>query len=280
MQFGSDVLILALFLFFVQEWLRRTSRITAWAVFFAIPGILTPFWIQGDSTPLCRQFDNPVFFCWLKLYSVSIAACWFTWLRFSPLKDRWWAHYVSLLILPLNIIEAIVQDVVSCQLHHYLNAAAGVLLVVTLPFAQKAFQVRVRNTCQDLDWEGVSRTWIAGYTIWNWVFIYHTFPVIAGQHLAVLGAAFVVGMCDPRRWLQARTYSLAIALFLLFTFPTFLVSRLGTVEWSNDRANIVCACVSLGFAATQAVAMASLRVRNLAHKPSRWSFFGHRIVSE
>jgi hypothetical protein len=149
-------------------------------------------------------------------------------------------------------------------LHHYLNAAAGGLLVLTLPFAHEVFQIKVRNRCRDLDWEGMSRTWITGYTIWNWVFIYHTFPVIAGQHLAVLGSAFLVGMFEPRRWLQARTYSLAIALFLLFSFPTFLVSRMGTVEWSNDRANIVSACISLGFAAVQAVAAASVWVRKTA----------------
>jgi hypothetical protein len=280
MRFGADLFTLAIFLFVLQEWLRRKGKGIAWGLYLALPVLLTPTWVQGESTALCRQFDNPVYFCWLKLYSVSIAASWFTWLRFTPYKDRKWMQYVSMLILPVNMLEAIVQDLFAGQLHQYLNAAAGILLVVSLPFSRQAFQLTIRGDCHDLDWEGTSRLWIAGYSIWNWVFIYYTFPVIAGQHLAVLGAAFAVGMIEPRRWLQARTYSLAVALFLLFTFPSFLVSRMGTVEWSNVGGTFLGVSISLGFAVFITVRLAYSRIQKFAQQQSRWNSIRNRIASE
>src|SRR5688572_23873474 len=169
MQLCADVCLLAAVLFFLQEWLRRQGRGIAWGIFCFLPLLLAPFWILGNATALSRQYDTPIFFCWLKTYSVCFAACWFTWLRFSPLHHRRWVQLVSCLILPVNILEAVLLDISTGELAHILNAAAGTLLVASLPFSSHTFQRRGAEGCQDFHYEGVTRLWIAGYTIWNWV---------------------------------------------------------------------------------------------------------------
>jgi hypothetical protein len=280
LQFGADILLLAVFLFTVQEWLRRKGARVGWGIFCLLPLLLTPVWILGNSSTLCRQFGNPVFFCWLKLYSVSIAACWITWLRFTPTGHRSSARFVSMLILPVNILEAVLQDISTGQWEHYLNAISGALLVVTLPYTQAGFHQRTQWNCRDFEWDGMTRVWIVGYTVWNWVFIYLTYPVIAGQHVAVLAASLAVGLLEPRRWLQARTYSLAVALFLLFSFPSFLVSRMGTAEWSSARGDLFWAILSLGFNMICAANFCISLFREFTRDRTSWRWSRGRSISE
>ena len=72
----------------------------------------------------------------------------------------------------------------------------------------------------------MTRGWIVGYTLWDWVFIYSNYPSIAGQHLGVFGVSLVVGLFQPERWIQVRTYTLATWFLLASAILGSLVTTL------------------------------------------------------
>ena len=261
MQFAADIFALSVCLFVVQQWLRHRPPNSAYLLFVVLPFVLTPMWALGSAPPLCHSFGGPLFFCWLKTYSVSVAACWLTRYRFFRLETHPMAQLIALLLLPVNMLEAVIQGACMGTWPQYLNAVAGLLLVITLPFSNDAFQARTRGRARDLDYDGLTRAWIIGYTIWNWVFVYLLFPVIAGQQLAVLGTALAVGLLNPSRWLQARTYTLAIGCYMLFTVPDLVLARLGTADWSNPTVEFWTAFVSLAFMSILAFIQMGIRLR-------------------
>lgn len=205
----------------VQEVFRRRGPWTTWVAFLALPLVLTPYWVQHD-----RSEGFLDVFPWVKLYILLFSTCWITGLRFTRLGAWSWARSLGMLLLPINIVVAVAHDLFGGHLAHSLLAASGLLLIVTLPASWVAVQIDREGHYRDLHWVGMTRAWIMEYTLWNWVFVYLNYRALAGQQLAVLLAAFAVGMIDPRRWLQARAYTLATDLLMAFTFPTFLLGRL------------------------------------------------------
>ena len=238
MVLASGLTVLAISLFLVQEGLRRAGKWIAWGPFLLLPTVLTPYWVRSN-----QQVE---IFLWVKLYTMLFGACWITGLRYTSL-GRWrWPLLAVLFLLVVNVLEAVVHDLLGGRLAHYLVAISGVLLIVTLPNLLHA--IRIDESCyQDLIYHDMTRAWIAGYTLWNAAFVYLNFPVVAGHHIAVLAAAFVVGMSDPRRWLMARTYTLAFDMILLATFREFLTDLTNTSHWLTPyRENLVAAlCIGV-----------------------------------
>ena len=174
------------------------------------------------------------------------SVCWVTALRYTPLSRRALALFGMIIILVINITEAVALDLFGGHLDHYYVMIAGILVIMTLPRSRHAISVGAGNRNCDLHYEGMTRIWIVGYTLWNWAFVYLNYPIVAGQHLAVLASAFVVGMIEPRRWLQARAYTLATYVFVLATFRDFQTSWMDTSHWTNPFARIVVAATCLG----------------------------------
>jgi hypothetical protein len=73
------------------------------------------------------------------------------------------------------------------------------------------------------------------YSLWNAAFVYLNFPAVAAHQIAVLASAWAVGLIDPRRWLQARTYTLATSLLLLATFPRTLIPLTDSTHWATPQ---------------------------------------------
>lgn len=232
------LITLAAALYLVHEAFRRVPRWVAWGVCLGLPCILTPHWVQEN------QIDA---FPWVKLYSILVGACWITALRYTCLGHCRWALLASSLMLPLNILEAVVQDLCVGNLAHVFLAATGSLLAISVPYPTRVLRIEISGPQRDLHYEGLTRPWIVGYTLWNGAFVYLNFPNIAAHQAAVLAAAFVVGMIEPRLWLQARTYTLATSLLMLFTFPRFLVPLLDSSDWAAPgRENgVAVACLLL-----------------------------------
>jgi hypothetical protein len=237
-----SLVTVAVFLYVAQGLFRRAGRWAAWSVFFGFPLILTPVWVQ-----LCRSGAYPAagVFPWVKLYSIQIAVCWLTALRFTPLGCSRNVLSASYLLLPLNILEAVTQDLFGWSLPHILVAATGILLIVSAPHPLGALNIDTTGLHRDLVCPGMTRAWIVGYTLWDGVFVYLNFPVIAGHQVAVLTSAFAVGMWQPSRWLQARTYTLAIDLLLLFTLPQVLVPLMDSSFWTTPCREDVAAGICL-----------------------------------
>ena len=231
------------FLFLVaQEILRRSGKWFAWGLFIALPTVLTPYWFRHNT--------DVEFFPWVKLYTIAFSVSWVTALRFTCLGELHWARFCMLLLLGVNIVEAVVQDTFGQHLAHYLVLLSGILLIVTLPKPLNAIQIDVAGPHRDLQYRGLTRTWIVEYTVWNAVFVYLNFPVIAGYQLATLTAALIVGLISPPLWLQARGYTLGVSLMLLPTFRDPLFRRIDTSHWTEPGREDLTAAVCFGIAAS------------------------------
>lgn len=208
-----------------------------WIVFAGLPLILTRHWFSIN--------EGVGLFPWVKLYSIIVSVLLLTAVRFTQLGRRRWALATLFFMLPLNIIEAVAKDLFGTHLAHALVAITGILLVIAVPHPVRAIQIDDSSPHRDLVYDGMSRTWIAAYSLWNWTFVYLNFPSIAAQQAAVLTAALVIGMAEPRRWLQARAFTLAPDLIMLATFPRFFVSLTESTYWATPHRENVAAGICL-----------------------------------
>jgi hypothetical protein len=232
-----QIIALTIFLLLAQEALRRSTRWVVWGIFLGIPLILTPYWIQVNELGL---------FSWFKYYTVFFCVCWGTALRFTSLGNRAWARSTIALLLAMNILEAVVVDLVGHGSGHALNAAAGSLLIVTLPFGANSTRIDSASCYRDLLY-GTGRRWVIGYTLWNWAFVYLNYPSLTGHHTAVLAAGWIVAMIDPRRWGQTRASTLGISLLFTATFYNDMVAWMDTSNWFDERFGIIAAGIALVF---------------------------------
>lgn len=236
-------------LILVQELFRRAGQWAAWGVFLVLPLALTPYWAWLGQAGAYTEIG---LFPWVKLVSLQVGACWLTALRFTSLGRSRWALGLLFLMLPLNMLEAITQDAFGGHLAHYLLVLTGILLVLSVPHPLRAIRIDTTDHSRELRYVGMTRTWIAGYTLWNGAFVYLNYPAIAGHQLAVLGSAFVIGMADPSRWLQSRTFTLAADLLVLATFPAVMVPFTDTSHWATPHREDITAGVCLVIAAVYA----------------------------
>jgi hypothetical protein len=226
-----------------QEALRRASRWTVWGLFLLVPLILTPYWIWVNELGL---------FPWFKFYSVFFCVCWGTALRFTSLGDRAWARATIPLLLAMNIFEAVLPDLVEPGWAHGLNAAAGLLLIATMPYGSNSARVRSAGGCCDLHYR-TSKRWVIGYTLWNWTFVYLNYPELTGHHTAVLAAALIVAMVDPFRWGQTRASTLGVNLLFCATYFNGMIVWMDTSSWFDERFGIGAAGLAFIFMAGYAV---------------------------
>jgi hypothetical protein len=212
----------------VLQHLMRRYATAALASFVALPLMLTPYWLGMCQADL---------FLWTKLYTLLLMAAWMIAVQFSSLSRNRWALIVVFLFAAMNILEAVLKDLLGGRLPHYLNAASGLLLILTLASGWDRIVVDVGGSCRDLQWDlhqsNMSWAWVACYTIWNGVFAYLNYPALAGAGTAALGSALVATAGDPARYVQARVYTLAVGFLILFTFPRFVAEHMNTTDWSN-----------------------------------------------
>jgi hypothetical protein len=238
MPVALKILVLFVALYVTYEVLRRSGKWTVWGLFLAVPLALTPYWVRVNS------FDP---FVWLKLYSVCVCVIWGTGVRFTRLGGRAWGRFGVPVLLAGNIIEATYLDLFGSGLAHGLNAAAGLLLVATLPYADRATRVDTTGEFRDLRY-GLTRGWVVAYTVWNWAFVYLNYPAYAGQHTAVLACGLVVAAVDPRLWAQARACTLGLMLIGMATFDAALLSWMDTSAWGDKRVGVAVAGAALAVA--------------------------------
>jgi len=237
-----ELLTVAILLFLVQELFRRTGKWAAWGVFLVLPMALTPYWFRLSQAGL---YPEAGIFPWVKLYSLQIAACWLTALRFTSLGQLRWALGMLFLMLPINMLEAMTRDLFGGHLAHYLLVLSGGLLILSIPHPFRAIQLDTVGRYREVRYVGMTRTWIAGYSLWNAAFVYLNFPALTGHQLAVLASAFVVGMVDPTRWPQSRTFTLAFDLLVISTFQAELIPLLNTSYLASPQREDVVAVACL-----------------------------------
>lgn len=207
-------------------------------MFFAIASIiLFPCWV------LLIGVDD--WFTWIKVLSIAAGIIVLSLLRTTKWGDAKLCQWVTYLFLVVNILEAVARDAQTGGLANYLNATAGILLIVTLAKVN-TIHIDTVGKYKDLYWSGMTLSWIIGYTLWNWVFVYLTFGVQSSmQHIAVLASALSIAFVNKERWLQARVFTLGIFFIMFHSFP-HLKNNL-PVYWYNEQFGFFISLMAFGF---------------------------------
>lgn len=230
-----EILVMTAALFLLQEIFRRYEKVTL-LFFTVLPAALSFLWINKGINDWFR---------WAKILSVIAGVLFFTACKYTKLGEKKWSKFVVFVILAVNILEACIKDFQGDSWVHYLNAAAGLLLIVTLNRLDTIFVHKSENV-KDLYWGSMTFMWIIGYTIWNWVFTYLNFVEHSGNHLAVLGSALIIGILQKERWLQARAFTLGTYIIYIYTFDKF-ADNFNTFNWYNIWMERAVSSLSLTF---------------------------------
>ena len=238
-----QVLGLTILLLTAQAILRHAGKWVPWVLFAAVPVVLLPYWAAVN------QFDT---FMWVKIFTIFSCVAWGTAVRFTRLGVYEWARRSAPVLVAVNIIEAVAVDLAAGGLTHLLNAVAGLVLVLTLPYRRDAVRVDDTRRCRDIR-VPTSRGWVVGYTLWNWAFVLMNYPELVGYHTAVLGAALVVGLIDPARWTQSRGATLGLNFLVMATFDTPMRAWLDTSGWQNPWLGVIVAIAAVSVGVVLAV---------------------------
>lgn len=230
-----SVLILFLWLFIMQEILRRFPRF-ALVIFIILPIFTAYNWLEKDCA-----ID---WFNWLKMISMTLALIGFSIFRLTHIGENKFAKMSLCLIFVINIFEAVAKDVLSFDIEHYLNATAGILLILTMNKKIDSIQIIKEKYC-DINWNGATFAWIICYTLWNWTFIYLNYTNEAAIHMAVLGAPLVIAFINKGRWLQTRALTLSTFIFTYFLLYNKLYPYTQGIFWKNEYFSYFIASLSL-----------------------------------
>ncbi|SRR3989338_5397590 len=229
------ILLIFLGLVVSQEIFHRYPRFSLW--FFSIASIiLFPCWIL-----LIGVAD---WFLWAKVFSVVTGIILLSLLRTTKLGNTKLCQWSIYFFLVFNILEAIIRDFETGNLANYLNATAGILLIVTLAKIN-TIHVDTKGKYKDLYWSDMTLAWIVGYTLWNWVFIYLNLGEGAIPQLAVLGSALVIGFLNKERWLQARVFTLGTYFIVFHTYPH--LNPFPPLYGYDNPAGFLLSLISVGF---------------------------------
>lgn len=229
------VIILLLAALIVSYEIFRRYPIIALIVFLGLPLFLWPIWHKSGINEI---------FLWAKIYSVTIGICGIIACRYTKLGKKRWPFIVLYLLLALNIAEAVVLDITQGNLANILNAVAGILLIITIPWISKIY-VDEESPFRDLCWD-MSYLWIIGYTIWNWLVVFLNYSDMAGCHIAVLGAPLLISFIHRKHWLQARAFTLGSFLMITYTFKS-VWDFLSAPYWGNQTAGLILAIIAISF---------------------------------
>ena len=210
-------LIFLLIILMVGNELSRYVKPVAYLLYFILPFALIPLWLNAG-------FDG--WFRWIKLYSAVAGGLFFTIYRFHGIDTKTWAKFVVMLILGINIAEAVLQDFSQPNTANIINAVAGVLCILTM--SRWMGIKKDEQKPHDMLWPGMTTLWILAYDIWNITFVYINFPnTVAFSFIVLLAPTIAAIWIKKGTYLQARAYTLAIYMMYLFSFKNFADNSLG-----------------------------------------------------
>ncbi|MBU0936884.1 MAG: hypothetical protein KKC64_14795 [Spirochaetes bacterium] len=210
--------------------IARRSKIASLLLFCVLPVVLAIAILSGllGGSPAGKTW-----FAWVKVVSALTGVYGFLLIRFTKLGKKKFAIIFPVAILALNIAEAVYRElevfasyatraldpagnVIMGGPWNVLNAIAGIITIVTLT---GFVGIRVSNTkSKDMIWPDMTWLYIAGYTLWNFAYVYNCISnraMYAG--LGILVAAVIAEYMFKRgAWLQHRAQILSLyAMFSL-----------------------------------------------------------------
>ena len=212
-------------IYVLYETVRRYKS-AGWILFCILPIVLLPLIVANiSSTPDAKT----ILFLIAKFYSVIAAACLTQICGFTKFGKKKWLYKLIYFLVLLNIFEACLVDLTHGLI---LNGLAGLLLAATLPTFNQSRIIRSGKTI-DFSWN-IPKLWIVGYTIWNLLFVYTSFPTMISMHVIILGIALLVGLWRNELWLQARGFTLGVYLCIKYISPQLFSQTLIYNLPSND----------------------------------------------
>lgn len=230
--------------------IARRSKYVGLFCFVILPVILSALWFT-----VLRKTTYTDWFHLAKVYSSTVGCIGFWCIRHVQginrmtgqkwrLADQKWALCFPMLILAINILEAIIRDFqVGIQYPNggnladeamyvlggswnFMNGLAGLLNIITITgwFGIGIRKPTARDASQDMLWPDMLWFWIVAYDLWNFAYTYNCLPGHAwycgfALLLAPTLCAFTVG---KGAWLQHRAQTLAIWCMFAQTFPAFI----------------------------------------------------------
>ncbi|MEN9918157.1 MAG: hypothetical protein RL662_593 [Bacteroidota bacterium] len=226
--------------------INEILRLSKWfsLLFFVIIPLILTFTLWSNLDP-----NNPTndWFHWVKLYSVIAAGIGFSLMRYTKLGDNKYMKIFPVLILAVNILEAVLRDFeLGSQvggMQHWMNGVAGILSIITLCGWTGIFIDKKDKS--DLLWADMTVFWIIAYDVWNFAYIYNCIPTSAFFGLAVLLACTIPCLLIKKgTWVQARAFTLTAWMMLLFTFPVYLQAN-ATLPAEGTTGQLIVSFVSL-----------------------------------
>lgn len=246
--------------------LARRSRAGGVAFFFAIPAVLTVYFIAiyiGAAMGADWALNNPTYtnmngwFHYAKLYA-SLAGC----IGFMLIRYQWWVGkkkwflYFPYAILAINILIAVGSDLESAVhgwyawwtssegvelyggWHNVFNALAGVLNIIGIT---GWLGIYVSRDKRDMLWPDMIWIYIVAYDIWNFAYTYNCLPTHAWYcGVALLLAPTIAAFAwNKGAWLANRAHTLAIWCMFAQVFPTFQDSSIFSVKSVQYAGNFV-----------------------------------------
>lgn len=146
-------------------------------------------------------------FTWIKVITLAVTMAILLALPRSGATARRYLAWGVVVILFLNILEAVAVDALAGR---WVNAGAGGLLLATLGGAGRIGTRTLHGrpaVTYDLPW-----SWIVAYSLWNATVVCGHYPLHYFDHAAVLAAPIVATWLagDRRLYIEARGFTLSL----------------------------------------------------------------------
>ena len=225
-----SMVVYTVLLMLLTEFMRRHYRTSMWV--WVVSLVTIPLWIAnipGDD-----------WFRWAKNLSVILPLIFAGLGRIAAVEQKdtpfWrtmrkrWVRWVLYGIVFCNIAEATLRDV---QMGNMMNALAGFILCVTMPFGDKFWKYDTSSHGEILSY--TVPMWNFLYTTWNACFVYAEGHEFFASTCCILAAAelYPIVMRRPELYITGRIYTLGAHLLLRSCFPLLFPTIMNSAAWFN-----------------------------------------------
>ena len=226
----------------------RRNKISGIIFFIVIPVILSIFvWPKTSGPNSGAATAN--WFQWAKTYSAITGCLIFMGLRYSKkIRETKWYYLLPMLILNLNIAEAVVREFQVSGMGHQvidgmtyiggpwniMNAIAGILTALTVTGWYGI--IVSKDKTKDMIWPDMTWFWVIAYDLWNVAYLYNcvTDRAVYGGVVLLLAATIPAFTIKKGAWLQHRAHTLAIWMMIVMAFPNFFTTGKYAIASSHN----------------------------------------------